>query len=345
MRADLGIRGTMALASIVLSCRYGRRPVAYERGPVMVAAPNAQRDRAPAVLLIAADGALTFDARRLSEADLDRVLRMDALYSPGRAVTIAGAAEARFGSVLRALELASLAGTGSITLAAPDLHPLTAFPATTGEAGESFARVAIASDGQVWLEQSPVRDDDLVSRARDLVAARRVLTIVISADRNALHGRVSVVIDTLRRAGVADFLLTTAAPVTPSSTVGAAPPWAASPTSSPAASALPVAGQVALSDSDFSERPRIECEEDSLRNFFPAAAQARGVTGMRVQVRVSVDAGGVITNVQAMEDPGFGLGSAATRAVMVGCHATPGRARDGRPVATVMSFRLNFELE
>jgi len=98
-------------------------------------------------------------------------------------------------------------------------------------------------------------------------------------------------------------------------------------------------------DVDLSERPRIECDEDSLRNFFPEEAQERGVTGMRVQVRVSVDAGGHITRAQAMEDPGFGLGRAAERAVMNGCHASTPRARDGRAVATVTTFRLNFELE
>jgi TonB family protein len=98
-------------------------------------------------------------------------------------------------------------------------------------------------------------------------------------------------------------------------------------------------------DVDLSERPRIECDEDSLRNFFPEEAQERGLTGMRVQVRVSVDASGHITRAQAMEDPGFGLGRAAERAVMNGCHASTPRSRDGRAVATVTTFRLNFELE
>jgi len=98
-------------------------------------------------------------------------------------------------------------------------------------------------------------------------------------------------------------------------------------------------------DVDLSERPRIECDEDSLRNFFPEEAQERGLTGMRVQVRVSVDAEGHITRAQSMEDPGFGLGRAAERAVMNGCRASTPRARDGRAVSTVTTFRLNFELE
>ncbi|TAK18588.1 MAG: hypothetical protein EPO40_36620 [Myxococcaceae bacterium] len=100
-----------------------------------------------------------------------------------------------------------------------------------------------------------------------------------------------------------------------------------------------------VSDADLSERPRIECDEDSLRNFFPEEAQERGLTGMRVRVRVSVDASGAITRAQSMEDPGFGLGRAAERAVMNGCRASTPRARDGRAVATITTFRLNFELE
>ncbi len=98
-------------------------------------------------------------------------------------------------------------------------------------------------------------------------------------------------------------------------------------------------------DTDLSERPHITCEDDALRNFFPEEAQERGITGMRVQVRVSVDAAGAITRAQAIDDPGYGLARAAERAVMNGCHATTPRARDGRAVATVTTFRLNFELE
>ena len=119
----------------------------------------------------------------------------------------------------------------------------------------------------------------------------------------------------------------------------------ADPNGTPGGTGAQPALPTTVRDVDLSERPHIDCDEDSLRNFFPEEAQERGLTGMRVQVRVSVDARGAITRAQAMEDPGFGLGRAAERAVMNGCRATTPRARDGRAVATVTTFRLNFELE
>ncbi len=119
----------------------------------------------------------------------------------------------------------------------------------------------------------------------------------------------------------------------------------ADPNGTPGSTGTQPALPSTVRDVDLSERPRIECDEDSLRNFFPEEAQERGLTGMRVQVRVSVDAEGHITRAQSMEDPGFGLGRAAERAVMNGCRASTPRARDGRAVATVTTFRLNFELE
>ncbi len=119
----------------------------------------------------------------------------------------------------------------------------------------------------------------------------------------------------------------------------------ADPNGTPGGTGTQPAPPSTVRDVDLSERPHIECDEDSLRNFFPEEAQERGLTGMRVQVRVSVDSDGHITRAQAMEDPGFGLGRAAERAVMNGCRASTPRARDGRAVATVTTFRLNFELE
>lgn len=100
-----------------------------------------------------------------------------------------------------------------------------------------------------------------------------------------------------------------------------------------------------VGDSDLSARPRFSCDEDALRNFFPEEAQERGITGMRVRVRVTVDASGRITRATAIDHPGAGLDRAAERAVLNGCTATIPRARDGRAVGTVTTFRLNFELE
>lgn len=331
MRFINGHGGVAALVSIVSAC-------AHAQGTAVSTAPVARPVAAAALLLVGADGALTLDARRVSEADLDRALRMDALYSPGRAVTIAGAADASYGGVLRALELAAFAAAGPITLAAPDLHPLTAFPRPTGEAGARYVRVTIDGDGRVWLDQALIGCDDLATRARALLAERRQWTIVVAADRRALYGRVSASIDALRGAGFTDFLITTAAAVASAPEAGdGAPAVASAPASVP-----PPAQQGAV---QIANLPRIECDENVLRRFFPRAFAERGTSNARVRLRLSVGENGAITGAQAVEDPGFGLGSAAERAVMTGCRSTVPRDRAGRPVATVMVFRMNFEFE
>lgn len=119
--------GTSALVSIVLACTHGR---STEISRPTVAQPTA-------VVLVGEDGALVLDARRVSDAELDRVTQTNGRAALGRNVTIAGATDARHGDVLRALEVVARAAPGPITLAAPDLHPLTAFPRSTGEVGAS----------------------------------------------------------------------------------------------------------------------------------------------------------------------------------------------------------------
>lgn len=100
-----------------------------------------------------------------------------------------------------------------------------------------------------------------------------------------------------------------------------------------------------VSDADLSSRPQFSCDDEALRNFFPEEAQERGITGMRVRVRVTVDASGRITRASAIDHPGSGLDRAAERAVLNACSATVPRARDGRAVSTTTTFRLNFELD
>lgn len=325
--------GAAAMVVVGLACT-------HVRGTAASTAAVGRSNAPAAMLLVGADGTTTLDARRVSEADLERALQSVELSSPGRAVTVSGAAEARYGGVVRALELAALVAPGPITLAAPDLHPLTAFPAPTGAAGAHYARLVIDGDGRVWLDQSPVGDADLAARARDLLAASRPLTIVVAAERRVLYGRVSAAIDALRGAGVTDFLLATNAPEVPAPEAGAGdPPLASAP-----GSAAPAAQQAVVPPSELSAPPRIECDEDALRRFFPSAFAERGVSIVRVLLRVSVGADGAITDARAMEDPGFDLASAAERAMMASCRATVPRDRAGRQVATEVSFRLNFEV-
>ncbi len=96
---------------------------------------------------------------------------------------------------------------------------------------------------------------------------------------------------------------------------------------------------------DMTEAPQIECDESGLRNFFPDEAQERGITNIRVRLRVTVDGSGRITRAQATEDPGFGLARAAERAMVNACTSTVPRGADGAATAVTRAFTLVFELE
>lgn len=96
---------------------------------------------------------------------------------------------------------------------------------------------------------------------------------------------------------------------------------------------------------DLTERPRIECDDGALRNFFPEEAQDNNVTNVSVRLRVTVDANGRVTRAQALENPGYGLARAAERAVVNACTSTTPRGPDGRAAGTTITFRLTFELD
>jgi len=103
--------------------------------------------------------------------------------------------------------------------------------------------------------------------------------------------------------------------------------------------------QAAAAAPDLAERPRIECDDGALRNFFPEEAQDNNVTNVSVRLRVTVDANGRVTRAQALENPGYGLARAAERAVVNACTSTTPRATDGRAVSATITFRLTFELD
>ena len=110
----------------------------------------------------------------------------------------------------------------------------------------------------------------------------------------------------------------------------------------------PVVERAAPAAVDYSERARIECDEDALRDAFPAAGHEAGITEMDVRIRVTVNAQGHVTNATALNDPGFGFAAAALRSVRStgACRVRPARDREGNAVAdTVQSFRFNFVAE
>ena len=96
---------------------------------------------------------------------------------------------------------------------------------------------------------------------------------------------------------------------------------------------------------DLSERPQIECDENALREFYPEQARDEGISEESVEVRLTVDASGRITEARAVSDPGHGFGRAAERALRNACTATIPRDREGRAVSVPVRYRIRFQLD
>lgn len=96
---------------------------------------------------------------------------------------------------------------------------------------------------------------------------------------------------------------------------------------------------------DLSERPQIDCDENALREFYPDQARDEGISEESVEVRLTVDASGRITEARAVNDPGHGFGRAAERALRNACTATVPRDREGRAVSIPIRYRIRFQLD
>lgn len=92
---------------------------------------------------------------------------------------------------------------------------------------------------------------------------------------------------------------------------------------------------------DLSEPPRCEINDEELRGFYPEEASEQGVSGQRVEVRLTIEADGNITAARSANDPGYGFARAAERAARSG--AIQCRARRDRAGAAIRSeFRLGI---
>jgi biopolymer transport protein ExbD len=79
--------------------------------------------------------------------------------------------------------------------------------ATSDEAVNTIAAVTITKEGAFYFNQDPVSESELVQRIRDSVAATPDVSLVVSADGEALHGRVVHVIDLAKTEGVTKFAI------------------------------------------------------------------------------------------------------------------------------------------
>lgn len=74
--------------------------------------------------------------------------------------------------------------------------------ATGGEVPGEHLAVSVRRDGAIALDREPVDLPALLQRVPVVLRARPELTVVVTADAEARHGRVIEVMDGLRRVGV-----------------------------------------------------------------------------------------------------------------------------------------------
>jgi biopolymer transport protein ExbD len=84
--------------------------------------------------------------------------------------------------------------------------------ASSDEAANSPVTVTLTKEGQYFMNQEPVANDaDLVARLQKLRAGGAEINLVVTADREALHGRVVHIIDLAKQQGITKFAINVAA--------------------------------------------------------------------------------------------------------------------------------------
>jgi biopolymer transport protein ExbD len=83
--------------------------------------------------------------------------------------------------------------------------------ATSDESTQSPMTVTIMKDGKLFMNNAPVADDqDLSARFAKARAAAGEPSLVVSADAQAMHGRVVHVIDVAKQQGILKFAINVA---------------------------------------------------------------------------------------------------------------------------------------
>jgi biopolymer transport protein ExbD len=83
--------------------------------------------------------------------------------------------------------------------------------ATSDEAAQAPMTVTLTKDNKIFLNNEPVADDqDLSARFARARAAAGEPSLVVSADAQALHGRVVHVIDLAKQQGIVKFAINVA---------------------------------------------------------------------------------------------------------------------------------------
>jgi biopolymer transport protein ExbD len=71
----------------------------------------------------------------------------------------------------------------------------------------SVAAVTIAKNGEIFFNQQPITEQALVEKFRESYAANNDVSLIVSADKDALHGKVVHVIDLAKLEGIVKFAI------------------------------------------------------------------------------------------------------------------------------------------
>ena len=71
----------------------------------------------------------------------------------------------------------------------------------------SVAAVTIAKDGSLYYNQQPIDEKGLVAKLHDAYAGNPDVSLIVSADKDALHGKVVHVIDLAKLEGIVKFAI------------------------------------------------------------------------------------------------------------------------------------------
>jgi biopolymer transport protein ExbD len=79
--------------------------------------------------------------------------------------------------------------------------------ASTDEAAASVAAVTITKDGKMYFNQEPIEEPALIAKLKEAFARNAELALIVTADKEALHGKVVHVIDLAKIEGISKFAI------------------------------------------------------------------------------------------------------------------------------------------
>jgi biopolymer transport protein ExbD len=79
--------------------------------------------------------------------------------------------------------------------------------ASANEAVASLAAVTLTKDGNLYYNQQPITEPELITKFRQALAANEDMSLIVSADQEVPHGKVVHVIDLAKLEGIAKFAI------------------------------------------------------------------------------------------------------------------------------------------